>query len=221
MSTRDAVLGKIRRSLGVNAEDSARNAAVDGRLLQHAPGVIPARGQVSPDAKLVLFTRLVEKTGATTVRVPTTAAVPDAIAEYLRGRNLPAKVRMGDDALLEALPWQRTQIEREKGPSTGHDPVGLSHAFGAVAESGTLVLVSGNANPTTLNFLPETHIVVLLRADLAGDYETIWKKLRAEYGRAMPRTVNMITGPSRSADIEQTIVRGAHGPRNLHIIIVD
>jgi L-lactate dehydrogenase complex protein LldG len=220
MSARDAILGKVRRALYVSADDTARNAAVDGRIRQHPAGIIPERGRVSPDAQLALFTRMVEKVGATVVRVGDTAQIPEAIAQYLRDRNLPARIRMGDDVLLNALPWQRTQIETSHGASDGTDPIGLSHAFGAAAESGTLVLVSGIANPTTLNFLPETHIVVLQRADLAGDYETIWRKLRSEYGRAMPRTVNLISGPSRSADIEQTIVRGAHGPRELHIVVV-
>jgi L-lactate dehydrogenase complex protein LldG len=220
MSAREAILGKIRRSLGVTAEEPARNAAVDRRLSKHAAGVIPHRGQVSPDEQLAVFTKMVEKVGATVARVSETAAVPQAVADYLRGRNLPSRLRMGDDVRLNTLPWQKTQIETSNGASDGADLVGLSHAYGAVAESGTLVLVSGAANPTTLNFLPETHIVVLTRSDLAGDYETIWTKLRGDYGRAMPRTVNMITGPSRSGDIEQTIVRGAHGPRDLHIVVV-
>jgi len=221
VSARDAILGKIRRALRVSADDTGRNAAVDGRITGHPAGVIPERGRVSPDPQLALFTRMVEKVGATVARVSDEGAIPEAIADYLRGRNLPAKLRMGDDVRLNTLPWQRTQIETSHGPSDGNDLVGLSHALGAVAESGTLVLVSGASNPTTLNFLPETHIVVLKRADLAGDYETVWQKLRGEFGRAMPRTINMISGPSRSADIEQTIVRGAHGPRELHIVVVE
>jgi len=80
---------------------------------------------------------------------------------------------------------------------------------------------SGVENPTTLNFLPETHIVVLAGKDLVGDYEAAWAKLRGPYGKGvLPRTVNMITGPSRSADIEQTLLLGAHGPRKLHVIVV-
>jgi L-lactate dehydrogenase complex protein LldG len=220
MTARDAILGKVRRALHVSAEDPMRNAAVDHRISQHPVGVIPERGRVSPDAQLVLFTRMAEKVGATVARVSDVAGIPEAIAAYLRGRNLPARLRMGDDVRLNTLPWPRTQIETVHGASDGNDLVGLSHAFAAVAETGTLVLLSGPDNPTTLNFLPETHVVVLQRADLAGDYETIWRKLRSEYGRAMPRTVNLISGPSRSADIEQTIVRGAHGPRELHIVVV-
>jgi len=97
----------------------------------------------------------------------------------------------------------------------------VSHASAAVAETGTLVLTSGPDNPTTLNFLPDVHIVVVDAADIASDFETVMARLRERYGTGtMPRTVNMITGPSRSADIEQTLLLGAHGPRKLHVIVV-
>ena len=91
----------------------------------------------------------------------------------------------------------------------------------AVAETGTLVLLSGPDNPTTINFLPETHIVVLRAHDIVGPYEAAWNALREIYGeRSLPRTVNLISGPSRTADIEQTIIMGAHGPKRLHVVIV-
>jgi L-lactate dehydrogenase complex protein LldG len=84
-----------------------------------------------------------------------------------------------------------------------------------------VVLTSGPENPTTLNFLPDVHIVVLEAGAVAGDFETVMEELRERYGvGTLPRTVNMITGPSRSADIEQTLILGAHGPRKLHVILV-
>ena len=90
-----------------------------------------------------------------------------------------------------------------------------------MAETGTLVLHSGRENPTTVNFLPEHHIVVVDSRDVEGDLEAVLAKLRKKFGRGvMPRTVNLITGPSRSGDVEQKIVLGAHGPRALHLIVV-
>jgi hypothetical protein len=90
-----------------------------------------------------------------------------------------------------------------------------------MAETGTLILESGTDNPTTINFLPEVHMVVVRAGDIVGDYETAWTALRQRHGKGeMPRTVNMVTGPSRSADIEQTLLLGAHGPRRLHVMIV-
>lgn len=222
MNARDVVLGKIRRSLGVSATEPRRNATVDERLRRAPRGVVPARGQLPPADQLALFITMAEKVSATVARLADADAIPAAVAEFLRTRNLPASVRMGDDPFLAGLAWNRTAIEVRRGPSDGQDAVGISRAVAGVAESGTLVLTSGPDNPTTVNFLPETHVVVLRAGDIVGDYETVWAHLRAVYGKgAMPRTVNLVTGPSRSADIEQTLLLGAHGPRRLHIVIVD
>ena len=98
----------------------------------------------------------------------------------------------------------------------------VTGAFAAVAETGTLMLVSGPEHPTTLNFLPDTHIVVLERNAVVGTYEEAWDRLRAATGGApLPRTVNFVTGPSRTGDIEMQIELGAHGPRRLHILLVE
>ena len=221
MKQREAILAKIRRSLGVTGEELRRNATVDDRLLRAPKGIIPKRGQIPAEDRVALFSEMATKVLATVDRIAEVSAIPAAVADYLRQHNLPAELRTGDDPLLTGLPWSRTPIEVKRGPSDGTDAVGLSHAFAGVAESGTLVLTSGKDNPTTISFLPDTHIVVVNAEDVAGDYEAVWDRLRARYGRGLlPRTVNWITGPSRSGDIEQTILIGAHGPRRLHILIV-
>ena len=97
----------------------------------------------------------------------------------------------------------------------------MSRAVVAAAETGTLFLVSGTDNPTTLNFLPEAHTILIAASEIVGSYEEAWDRLRAIYGQGtLPRTVNLISGPSRTADIEQTIVRGAHGPSRLLVLIL-
>ena len=220
---REAVLAKLRTSLGVDADDSARREKVARRLSGHPRGIVPKRGQLEPAARTNLFVAMAEAVQTTVARVGSIDEVPEAVADYLRQRNLPQTIRRGDDARLAGLPWQRTPaLEVTAGRSDGDDPAGLSHAFAGVAESGTAVLVSGADNPTTLNFLPDYHIVVVEARDIAGDMESVWDRLREAYGEGgMPRTVNMVTGPSRSADIEQTLLLGAHGPRALHLIVVE
>ena len=138
-------------------------------------------------------------------------------------RDAGAAVRMAPDPGLEALPWDgQALLDVARGPAVEPDQASVTAALAGVAETGTLVLHSGATAPTTLNFLPETHIVVLDAAAMVGAYEEVWDRLRAAGGAApLPRTVNLITGPSRSADIEQTLQLGAHGPRRLHIILVD
>jgi L-lactate dehydrogenase complex protein LldG len=222
MSARDEIFASIRRSLGVGAVDAPRRDAVAARLAQAPVGIIPRRGQGEPAERLATFKSEAERVQATVAEVASAADVPAEIARYLRENNLPATLRFGDDRRLAAMPWAATALEIARGPSEGDDLNAVSAAFAAVAETGTLVLVSGPENPTTLNFLPDNHFVVLFAADIVGDVESVFAKLRATYGPgALPRTVNFITGPSRSADIEQTLLLGAHGPRRLHIVVAE
>jgi L-lactate dehydrogenase complex protein LldG len=222
MSARDLIFATLRRSLGVTGNEAPRRAAVAARLAGHPAGIVPARGQLPPPERVALFTRMVEAAAGTAERVAAGADVPVAVAAFLRGLNLPLRVRHGDDDRLAGLPWgSAPALEVLRGPSDGHDLAAVSHASAAVAETGTVVLVSGPDNPTTLNFLPDVHIVVVDARDVTGDFEAVMARLRERYGTGqMPRTVNMITGPSRSADIEQTLLLGAHGPRKLHVVVV-
>lgn len=219
---RDSVLATIRRSLGVTGREAPRRDSVDARLAAARPGVIPARGQLDEGARTDLFCGKAEASAATVARVATEAEVPGEVARFLRDSNAPATIRMGSDPALATLPWSTTALDVSTGASAGSDINGLSRAFGAVAETGTLALLSGQDNPTTLNFLPDNHLIVVAARDIAGDYEAVFGRVRGRYGQGhMPRTLNLVTGPSRSADIEQTLILGAHGPRRLHVIVVD
>ncbi|HVX92025.1 MAG TPA: lactate utilization protein [Xanthobacteraceae bacterium] len=222
MSARASVIASIRRSLGVTGAEATRRRAVTDRLAGHPPGVVPARGQGGAEAQLALFIRMAKASSASVEQVSDIADIPAAIVAFLRQHNLPMSVRRGDDPLLAGLPWESAgALDVTTGPSDGHQLASVSHAFAAVAETGTLVLISGRNNPTTLNFLPDNHVVVVEAGDLVGDYESVWRRLREAFGTGvLPRTVNMITGPSRSADIEQTLLLGAHGPRRLHVLVV-
>jgi L-lactate dehydrogenase complex protein LldG len=220
-SARDEVFAAIRRSLGVKGSEATRRQIVDERVERAPRGIIPERGQGTAEEQVATFRRQAELAMATVAEVASGDEVPDAVAAYLRSHNLPATLRMGEDPRLTAMPWAQTTLDISHGRSAGNDLNGISHAFGGVAETGTLALISGPENPSSLNFLPDNHIVVVRAADIRGEYEGIWARVREKFGKGgMPRTVNFITGPSRSADIEQTLLLGAHGPRRLHIVLV-
>ncbi len=223
MSGREAIFKRLRTSLEVSGDDHARREAVRARLADAPGGLIPKRGQLPPEGRVALFCEMAEAVQSTVQRVTDASAVPQAVAETLRARNLPPAVRMGDDPRLLAMPWTDVPaLQVLHGRSHGSDVATVSHAIGGIAETGTLMLHSGTDNPTTLNFLPEIHIVVIHVTDIAGDMESIWRRVRETFGKGvMPRVVNMITGPSRSADIEQKLILGAHGPRSLHVIITE
>lgn len=221
MSARDDILSNIRRSLGVTGREAPRRTAVEERLARAPEGLIPERAKVEGAERIALFRAQAEASLATVTEVEDAAKVPDAVAEYLRLANLPARLRRGEDPRLAAMPWGETLLEVSTGRSDGGDLVAVTHAFGAAAETGTVVTVSGPDNPTTLNFLPDYAILVVSARDIAGDYEGVWSRLRERFGKGvMPRTVNWVTGPSRSGDIEQTLLLGAHGPRSVHVLVV-
>src|SRR5262249_57962401 len=148
------------------------------------------------------------------------AAVPAEVARYLAAENLPADLVLAPDLSLDAFPWDARPLLRiRRGRAEAGDAVSLTPCFAAIAETGTLMLISGAQTPTTLNFLPDTHIVVVRGDQVVAAYEDGWEQLRDR--GTMPRTINFITGPSRTGDIEQRIELGAHGPRRLHIILID
>jgi L-lactate dehydrogenase complex protein LldG len=222
-ASRAQILARIRDGLGVAPDDAGRKSVVAARLKSAKPHLIPDR-VTNPDADLpALFRSYLEGQSATVVNVAAPAGVPSAVANFLRSSNLPQCVRVGEDPFLAKLDWStEPALERRPGRARADDDVGLSHATVAVAETGTLVLASGDANPVTLNFLPETHIVVLRSKDIVGPYEAAFEQVRSAYGRGtMPRTLNLISGPSRTGDIGGKLVLGAHGPRRMCVIVVD
>ena len=159
---RALVLSRIRAGLGVAGRDRAREAAVEERLRAHPRGTIPARAHASREALLELMTTMLAAQGAEVTRAATPEDAVRAVAEDLRNHNLPSRLRMGADAQLAALPWDvMPGVELVFGPANGEDRAGLSRAVAAAAETGTLVLVSGADNPTTLAFLPETHFILV------------------------------------------------------------
>ena len=219
---RRLVLDRIRKGVSGDTPQPHRAATVAQRLAKQAPHLIPERVQkAKPELDALLVSHL-KGQSATIAEAKTEAEVPTAIAAFLRSANLPMRLRMGDDARLAQLPWSsEPTLTVEKGRAKGDDTVGLSHAFAGIAETGTLLLASGTDNPVTLNFLPETHVVVLKRSDIAGPYEEAFDRVRAALGRGtMPRTLNMISGPSRTGDIGGRLVMGAHGPRRMCVVIV-
>lgn len=221
MSAREEIFGSVRRSLGVNGQEQPRREAVSERLAKAPRGIVPERGKLSGAALLDLFEEQAKATLATIDRVKDRAAVPTAIADFLRRTNLPARLRMGDDPRLSEMPWDETALDISHGKSDGGDLAAVNHAFAGVAETGTLIMTSGPDNPSTLNFLPDYAIVVVDAKDVRGSYEDVWQAIRDRDGKGhMPRTVNWITGPSRSGDIEQKLLLGAHGPRSVHIVLV-
>jgi len=222
--SRQYILERVR-SAKKDMLASTDTTVADNRLQAHATNLIPKRGNLNKDARITLFIKEAEKVNSSVVRIGAVDQIPQEVARFLKEANIPPKIKLAPK--LKNLPWSTTLLEVASGIAVGDDAVGVTSAFAGVAETGTLVTHSGPETPTTLNFLPLTNIAIIEAGKIYGDYEQAIAQLRAQGQGSrdpreyMPRTLNFITGPSRSADIEQTLLLGAHGPQRLHIIIVD
>jgi len=226
VSARDTILARIRSGLGRGALAGEAAAEIAGRVAEHRRNLIPARAaSLDTAGRIELFVAMAEAVQTTVARVNKDIDIPNEVARYLATENLPAELKMAPDPDLDSIPWsERPLLSIQRGKAEPADAVSLTPCLGAIAETGTLMLVSGETTPTTLNFLPDTHIVVLRASQVVAGYEEGWELLRRRPGngpQSLPRVVNFITGPSRTGDIEQKIELGAHGPRRLHIILVD
>ena len=220
MSSREAILSAIQRQRKRGPLKGEQRAVLEARLQQPPRHIIPARSSLPHSEQIELFIEMAQEASASTQRVANINAVPAAIADYILRQNLPSDIVLAAD--LSVLPWQeQTRLRIEQRAARNGDKIAVTPAFAGVAETGTLVLLGGSGSPTTLNFLPDVHIVVLPSSRIVGAYEDTWDLLRQHKAAAMPRALNLITGPSRSADIEQTLQLGAHGPVQLHILLVD
>lgn len=191
-----------------------RIKATQGDKQAHAlPELI--RPQLNPD-RLLQFGEKLELGGGRLHQVPGRAAAADLITAFLIEQKLPLRLRVAP--ALENMPWD-DKIEVSYGSSDGNDLVSVTPAFCAIAETGSVVLLSGADSPTSLNFLPDYHFVIVDATQLLPHIEDAWEKLRLQ--KAVPRAINVITGPSKTADVEQVLQIGAHGPRQLNVIYVE
>jgi len=220
-ASRDAVLGNIRGALGRGGLPAESQAALAERVAAHRRNLIPARAAaLDRAARIDLFSAMAEEVQTTVVRVASADAVAGEVARYLAAENLAAELVMAPDPALDGMGWEdRPLLRIRRGRAESSDAVSVTPCLAAVAETGTLMLTSGPDTPTTLNFLPDTHIVVVRADQVVASYEDGWDRVRAL--QDWPRTVNFITGPSRTGDIEQRIQLGAHGPRRLHVVLIE
>jgi L-lactate dehydrogenase complex protein LldG len=158
-----------------------------------------------------------EQLGTSHARLAARTEVPLAAARYLDQHTLPKQV-VGWPSLAD-LDWPAAGIDYACRAATGDDAVGITGVFCAIAETGTLLLLGHRDTPKATALLPETHLCVVDPARIVLTMEEAFALLRAEVGEP-PRALFMVSGPSRTADIEQTIVIGAHGPYRVHVLLL-
>ena len=223
---RAAIFSRIRtnQKRGPSITGDER-AAADDYLRRHPAGPRPAI-----DGDLALrFRAMSERMASTVDEVATWDDAPAAVARYLEAQQLGRQAVAwsslahldwaGAGLIVEVRPPRRDESSGDKVA----DPVGITSCFCALAETGTLVLLSSPETPASTHLLPATHVALVPASRVVATMEDAFALLRSERGgvdRMMPRAINMVSGPSRTGDIEQTIVLGAHGPFRVHIVML-
>lgn len=210
--SRAAILGRLSRTLG--HDTTADAPEVLQHLSGHARGPQPQWHETNVERFMAKLARVV----GTCAEIGAQADIMRAVGDYLAAQKLEQRLAIAPHPLLSGIAWP-ADWQVNQGRARGDDRMGLAVAFCGIAETGSLMLLSGADSPTTLNFLPDDFLCVLPENCIVPRMEDAWALLRAERSK-LPRAINIVTGPSRTADVEQTIQLGAHGPRRLHVLLM-
>ena len=211
---RDSILGAIRKSLRRSSNDAADVAREAQAILGEARRFQPKFDDQSNRARFIARATS-ERLTATVDEVGEIGDAPAAVRAYLERLNLPLSIARPPNPTLHGLDWSGIETHEALTPN---EPVGVNLADYAIAETGTLVFTSRKESPTLFNYLPLHHIILVDGVNILRHPEEYWAKVRAA-GNVQPRSINFVTGTSGTADIEGQNIRGAHGPRFMHIII--
>jgi L-lactate dehydrogenase complex protein LldG len=218
-AARARILSRIRAAQGRPEQVKDREEELNLNYLAQKP--VGPQPPIDNDP-VERFIEQSERLQTSVTRVGSLEEVPAAVADYLQSRGLGTKAVIWP--ALANLGWSAAGVEVEARAPYRDDPapdlVGITGCFAAVAETGTLALLSGPETPASMALLPETHIAIVAKSRIVRYMEDVFALLRHERGQP-PRALNFISGPSRTGDIEQTIVLGAHGPYRVHLVIVD
>ncbi len=219
------IFANIKTNLKINPTDGyskeRRRALVLNRIRLEPKHTIPKRSIAEPKELVGRFVNRATTAGAEIIKCQSLHNVTQEITSWLT-KNEVHQLRCATSKSINNLAWPiNGKINLVTGAASVEDKASLTGAFSGIAETGTLMIFSAEETPTLQAFLPDFHLVILEKSQIVGPYEHAWKKLQKKFPQDLPRNVNLITGPSRSADIEQTLLMGAHGPKALVIFLVD
>lgn len=213
---RHQILSRIRKGLGREKLSAEKQQQLQAAMTQPQRNLVPQRAQSQGQAAIDMFIAMATEAAAEIIHLDQLEQLPAQLKKLIPNNDTRPLVIASEPQLIN-LGWQAANIETVQRVAQKGDLISLTSCIAGVAETGTLVLKSGPTSPTTLNLLPDIHCVLLYKNQIIGGYEDAWDLVREA---KLPRTVNFITGPSRSADIEQKLQMGAHGPKRLVILLL-
>ena len=198
--TREAMLDHVRMALGRKP----------GAPPEPPPPVYLPVIETSLEQRIAQFTTALEELAGRVIRCTSRDAARDAASSMIAGRR----------AVLSGAPYLRLcgiaadgNADREKAD------IGVTSADYALADTGTLVMISGAGESRLVSLLPPAHIAVVPVSRLLANLDDLL--IRLPHPADTTSSMVLITGPSRTADIEQILVRGVHGPGDITVILVD
>ncbi|NHI02093.1 lactate utilization protein C [Oceanimonas sp. MB9] len=215
MSTaRTAILDRLRR--------------VNARPLPVKNPDYPIWTSTDREDMLVRLTELLEQNHAEVTRLPRAELVA-ALRERVSGARL-KRLATGTggeffEEITQALQGTAEQLcfdqplEQWKDELFNHVDAGITGCHGAIAATGSLVLWPGPAEPRTLSLVPPCHIAILKASTLHANLPAMMTD--QGWSRGMPTNLLLVSGPSKTADIQQTLAYGAHGPKELVVLILE
>jgi len=232
-SAREEILGKISRALKSDANSEAPNASGARLSSDDAALALEIRSRCERDrARLIeQFESELLKIGVRVCRAATT----DSAAQYIERTALERKAKTiiaAHAEVVESLGLQKrldtngigyvsegTEAEfRQIAIAAG---IGISGVDYGLADTGTLVLLARKGQARAISLVPPVHIAIVKPDQIVAGLDDLFQLLRSEKGVSdLGSAVTFITGPSRTADIELTLVVGVHGPQELHVVIV-
>jgi L-lactate dehydrogenase complex protein LldG len=221
-AAREAVLARVREALKRAGKAPQAAAAREARVARRAHGPRPTL----PGDIVARFVERATDQASTDERLGFVEEVPAAVARYLDALELPPAIAAQKSHRGVCWPefawldWRGAGLDIEARPTVGEDRLGITGCLCAIAETGTLMMLSGPDPPASPHLLPETHFAVVPASRVVRHYEDAFALVRSERGQP-PRAMNLVSGPSRTGDIEQTIVLGAHGPYRVHLVLVE
>ena len=215
MSARENILARIRRQSGKSgATTESKLAAVRSHIARHERGPVPSFAMHDP---VQHFVEECARLTTTLAEVAVPVDVPRQVARYIAAASLQPRCVGWQE--LSVLDWPAAGIHFDDRPATGDDLIGVTGCYCAIGETGTLLLLGAPETPKATALLPETHICIVKKSRMVPTMEDAFLRMRGEIGEP-PRAVFFVSGPSRTADIEQTLVIGAHGPYRVHVILI-
>jgi L-lactate dehydrogenase complex protein LldG len=215
-AAREAILKAAAKALPRTRPDAATISS-EARLLIGNPQTVRPALPLPGVTESFLLRVSASKASATVERITAIAGLPETVARHLQARGLPVRIALQPSPHLAVLDWASVGLSCD-GPTSDGIVVGL--ARWGIAEYGSLVFHSAVDTPILLNFLPAVHIVAVHASTIVGYLED-YAAAAELAGDPAPRNACLITGASGTTDIEGNLVLGAHGPRELHIVVID